>query len=51
MSVGYKHRNQVRIGFLCKAELANTLDKKAKEKGVAMTELIRQACLEYVTRP
>jgi Ribbon-helix-helix protein, copG family len=51
MAVGYKHRQQIRLGFMCKPELAETLDKTAKARGIPLTELIRQACLEFLAQP
>lgn len=50
MAVGYKHRQQVRLGFLCKPEFAEMLDKAAKAKDIALTELIRNACQEYLAQ-
>lgn len=40
---GYKCRQQVRVGFLCKQELADRLESFSKEMGMPMTEVIRQA--------
>ena len=39
MAVGYKHRQQVRLGFLCSQELATAIDKAAQEKHLPLTEL------------
>ena len=51
MSVGYKHRQQVRLGFLCSQELATAIDDRAKKEGLALTELIRLVMTEYLTQP
>ena len=50
MTIGCKHRQQVRLGFLCKPEFAEMLDKAAKAKEIALTELIRKACQEYLAQ-
>ncbi len=48
MAAGYKHRQQIRLGFYCSEKLAEVVEAVAKAKGLAMTELIRQAVEAYL---
>lgn len=47
---GYKHRQQVRIGFLCRQELATAIEVEAKRLEIPLTELIRLAVTEYLAQ-
>ncbi len=48
---GYKYRQQQRLGFLCSSELAGAIEKEAKKRNIALTELIRLAVTEFLAQP
>lgn len=48
MAVGYRHRQQQRLGFLCSQRLADRLESFAKKSELSLTDVIRFAVERYL---
>jgi hypothetical protein len=48
---GYRYKQQQRLGFLCSSELAEAIETEANKRQIALTELIRQACTDFLAQP
>lgn len=48
MATGYKHRQQVRLGFYCTQALADRLEAFSKRNELSITEVIRVAVVAYL---
>ncbi len=46
--VGFKHRQQIRMGVLCPPALVERWEAFAKAKGLDMTEVARQALVAFL---
>ena len=48
MSVGYKHRQQIRMGVLCPQALVDRWEAFAKKNDLDMTEVARRALMAFL---